>query len=810
MHRLASRCAVALALTLVFGCGTDTSLDDEAASTNGSVEHAPRASTTASERTGETRPKPRGAVKLPVLPTPVDLPAVTERSALLQRLPKSALFVLRLPHVEKLAEAFRRSALGDLMHSPEAAAQRASIEEVASRSVSALRAALPDFDALSEQALALEGESVFALVSVDITAFTDKSTRPNDMPFTLAWMFDAGAHASEFNELAERVLKSIEDHAARSRDTLANFQRESINATSWRARVSIDGVGFDLMREDNHFLLDMGPLVTTLPSEHASTPREHALALREIEDSFLAADITRGTKDLARGGDGLIVEAFLNLEPVWSAVELLAPADVKKIVAASGASSIRGMSAVAALGKSGIDEEVFLMSPGGKDLLTRCVTNRALEAAISQYIPQDASSATICTFDFTALFAGVTKLLPDSAKRDMDNALLDIKKSGFDLRTDLIENIGPTFAITGEFDPTRMFQSDGGGQAAEFTLVAQLQDGARLRGIIDALLARSGGNTSVHTKDVHGFKAYGTGPISLPAPDGIPAVQLDPHWYIGDDVFVFSLSRAALARSLAAAWRAENRGPRELGAALARESGAFAIGVNAIAGQAGLAETIGRRTSLGLELSTREGSGAATGYSFMTCAGIAAAVAIPSLIAARTEANERAVVSTLRSIAAAEKQFLTQRLLDADADGEGEHATLLELTGSIPLRSGAPALSPALLPPELAPGPDGLLRKNDYLFRIDLSKRLTRPIDFDEKDFFVYAWPEHDDGMFHRTFMIDVAGIVLRTDNDGAEQNYAGIERMPKPDAAKRVKSGSVKVMGNVPRSLDGGLWREL
>jgi hypothetical protein len=495
---------------------------------------------------------------------------------------------------------------------------------------------------------------------------------------------------------------------------------------------------------------------------------------------------------------------------VWSAVQLLAPADVKSVLFSSGAFSIRGVSAVAALGKTGLDEEVFLMSPGGKDLLTRCLTNRPLEPKLARFVPDNTTAATLCTFDLDAFFTGLTKILPAQEKRDIENGLLQVKKSGVDLRRDLIENLGPTFALVGEFDPAGAFQNDGSARTPQFALVAQLQDGSRFRAMIDALLSRAGVRSNVQAKDIHGFKAYSTGLITLPTPDGREAMQIDPHWYIGDDVLVFSLSRPALARSLAAAWDTNNRGPVALAKALERETGGFAVGVNSVDGKEAAAATFGRATSLGLEFSTKDGSGTATGYSFVTCAGIVAAVAIPNLIVARNAATERNVTNVLRSIGTAQKDFRARKCLDFDSDGEGEFGTLPELAGTSALRSAAPALNPPLLPDGLTPGADGLLRKHGYLFRVDLSNRLTNSVDFDEVEFFAYAWPEVPGGTPHFAFVVDAAGTIRRTDNEGEAQHYAGIERMPKLDAARRGKTGNPKLSGVPQRSSDGGLWRDL
>ncbi|MDZ4773314.1 MAG: hypothetical protein SGI72_09295 [Planctomycetota bacterium] len=797
------RICVALGLVIASGCGIgDAPESPSSANQSESVSVSSYSSVDPGKPT-QTKSKTKGAVKLPVLPTPVDLPAVTERSSLLQRLPKSTLCVLRLPHVEKFGEAYERTILRDLIDRPEAAAQREQLSAFAAQFESDLRSALPDFDALRTQVAALQGEAVFALVSIDTAALGGKSPAATGLPFTCAVMLDVGARADLVESLVKHALTALENPSSKSARSTARVQREATDATHWRIRISTDTGEIDALRDGAQFCFNIGPATTT-PAV------DHPLVMRETEDSFLAAAITRGTKDLSHGGGVVVVEAFVNLEPVWNAVDVLAPAEVRNVLAASGATSIRGLSAVAAMGVTGIDEELFVMSPGGKDLLTRCVTNRPLEAAIARYLPEDASSASISTFDLTALFDGVAKLLPDATKREFEGTLVDIKKGGFDLRADLIDNIGPTFAVTGEFELARMFQSDGSARAPEFTIIAQVVDGERLRGVIDALLTRSGARANARAKDIHGFKAYGMDPIALPVQSGAAALYFEPHWYVGDDVFVFSSSRAALARSLAAAWKEDNRGPREIKAALTRESGAFAISMNAVDGRRAVSPTIGRRTSIGLEITTKEGAGNVTAYSFMSFAGLASSIALPSLIAARTAADERAAVATLRSIAAAQQEFRAGRLLDADADLEGEFATLSELTAAIALRNGNSALATPLLSAELAPSEDGLVRARGFVFRVDLSNRLTRRIDFDEKEFFAYAWPEFPNGSLRRAFVIDASGTVLATDNDEPEQNYAGVERMPKSDASKRVKSGSSKVNGNVQRSLDGGVWRDL
>lgn len=794
-----ARLAAALSLTFVAGCGPHASEADLSANPSNPAAGVATSSAEVREQTTRSTAKSDKVVKLPPPPVVVELPAVTERSELLQRLPKSSLLVLRLPHVENLSEAIRRTDLEAVLAAPQASATRAELVSAARDLEREIRHVLPEFDSLLDSAVAQSGEAVVALTSVDVAAFVGHGR--SDFPMTCALMFDAGERADEVDVLVQRILASVGGDASGRSAPTTGVDPERVDELHWRMHLRRHGVDADFAREGSQFLLHLGP-------EGASSSTAHPLALLEIEESFLASDLARGTKDLSR--DGLVVvEAYLNIEPMWNALVLLAPADVKAGLVAAGLTSIRGASVVAALGEEGIHEELFLMSPGGRDLLTRTITNRPLDGRVTRYLSPTVSSATVSTFDFGALFTGIEALLPEVEKRALTNALLDLKRDGFDLRADLVDNVGPTFAITGDLDPTSWFRGDDAARAPDFTLVAEVADGTRLRAALEALLTRIGVRGSVQTKDIHGFMAYGTAPIELPGVDGQSSFRVHPHWYIGDDVFVFSLSRDGLARALAASWDERYHGPEALQMALARESGAFTIGIQAEAGRRA-STLVGRRTSLGLELSTHEGAGVTSAYALASASAILSAVAVPNLTALRTDAGEKQVTETLHAIHAAQAAFKSARHIDEDSDGEGEYGTLGELTGALALRNERPALDPALLASTLRPGPDGLAHVGEYVVRIDLSNRLTRRIEFDEREFTAYAWPARADSLFRRAFAIDANGQVRVTDNDAAAQAYVGIERMPKPDAAKRVKSGSVKLGNRPPASLDGGFWRDL
>jgi hypothetical protein len=78
--------------------------------------------------------------------------------------------------------------------------------------------------------------------------------------------------------------------------------------------------------------------------------------------------------------------------------------------------------------------------------------------------------------------------------------------------------------------------------------------------------------------------------------------------------------------------------------------------------------TVGRRTSLGLEVATKEGTGEAGGYAFLGAAALMSAAALPMMVSGRAQADEAAAIATLRNIHTAELEFRADRHDDLDRD----------------------------------------------------------------------------------------------------------------------------------------------
>lgn len=752
------------------------------------------------------------ATKAAVATLEVALPPAAARGSLLRRLPRSTLCAIRLPHVERLTTAYERTSLHALVQSPMGAEGRAKMDEAFATMQRELGASFPDFATLKEQLLSLEGELVFAVVDLDALALAKPAGQIEELPATFAILFDAGATAHVADSLLQRAFPRIEAKARENGNAALRFELQHESADGWIRRAQNEGVCIDVARDRSQFVLVAGP-----PSgaRGSSTP----LPVREIEDSFLATATVRATPDFAARGSVPVAEVFVHLEPVWSAVELLAPPDVRRVVETLGAASIRGLSGAAALGAHGIDETLLVHSKDGTDLLTRALTHRAIDPRLARFLPADATSASIATFDLATFFDGVVAALTPDAKREVDAALATAREHGIDVRADLLHNLGPTFAVIGEVDVVGLLAgTKAPAEALDFTFVAALRDAPRLRALVDRCLESSGDFARhVRTTRSGGCTVQTLDALPLPGPDGRPIGELEPAWHIGDDALVLSLSRASLERALAAASVDGARGPDVVRTTLERDgASAFTVGRTRRASGDLASFSLGRRTSQGLEFSVYDGPGTASTALLTTGASIASSIAIPALLKARVDRNERRVVETLRSIASAQAQCRDARLVDVDGDGRGEFGTLHELFGITPRRGGLPPLEPPLLALSMTPAQDGTFELASYVFRLDLpargatSRRAASSLegDADEREFSVYAWPKSPGSNGVRVFALDADGTVFASDNRAKDQSYAGHARMPEKDASKMRFAIDAVPGSRDRRGRDGGMWR--
>jgi hypothetical protein len=211
---------------------------------------------------------------------------------------------------------------------------------------------------------------------------------------------------------------------------------------------------------------------------------------------------------------------------------------------------------------------------------------------------------------------------------------------------------------------------------------------------------------------------------------------------------------------------------------------------------------------------------------------------VEGLEGAKRIANETAAIATLREIAVGQAHVQTWGKIDCDQDGIGEYGTFLEMTGSVPVRSGfvegksdfskrGSKIEPPVSSAQLA-GVDaaGVVRRNGYCYRIYLPdsaapSRFTHEtgpaekvglaggtarvlVDLAETTWCAYAWPEKIGDTGRRAFFVNQTGDVMQSSNEGAR--WEG-ERIP-PGNSAFIGDGCTSVQAVGTRGRDGDVWK--
>lgn len=198
---------------------------------------------------------------------------------------------------------------------------------------------------------------------------------------------------------------------------------------------------------------------------------------------------------------------------------------------------------------------------------------------------------------------------------------------------------------------------------------------------------------------------------------------------------------------------------------------------------------------------------------------IIAGIAIPNLVAARSNANEKAIVATLRSIMTAQELARTHGLVDMDHDGAGEGASLPELAGGASLRGTQASIRPPYISAGLGNADtDGMVMSHGYYFAMYLPDSagtgvLATPTTYGQIDtnlsetyWTCIAWPSNKSVQGGSTFFINQSGDLLTS----KEAQYSGKTSVPPAGCAllgvgpTAINSSSSAVS---QRGADGNLW---
>ena len=798
-------CVVALGLLTSAGCSKISGLFGSKPATP----EAPRAPATSKAALDGASGRPGGAEAArpatgEVAPVPAwTPPAIHARGAIFGRLPKGTLLALRVPDVSRLAEAFRRTSLSSLLDSPLLAPKRAELELDLKQLKAELAPKVADLDALLAEFGSLKGELVVAIPSVDLISLASGGAHANGPNFTVALIYQAGKSADSFQHLLDRAIELSKTRGGRG-GIDAELPVVASGATTWMRRRKDDKSIVTLARDGERFTLTF----TNAPSAVAATD---SLAELPLAESFNAADVVRATPDAAAEGGKPVAEAYLNLAPIWTAVTLALPPEAREPLANSGLSSIGGLSMSSALGRSGLDETLLLFSPGGRDLFSRFCAGKPLGSALASWLPGDATDTSLITLDFAGLFDAIRGVLPVAARKPFDDELtLMRQQTGIDVRNDLFCNLGPNlaFATRGGLDSLAT------GGDFEWICAIELQDGSRMRRVLDRFFKQSGLDAAIKSETIEGFPASTTDLPPFTTPFG-QEVHFTPAWLIDSHALVLATSEATLGK--AARSLKEHGGPAALRAALT-SAGRDAFSVAVRGGGDEAVTTIGRRVPAGLLVTSKESGGAMVTGALAWAASIGGAVALPKLLQSRIASNESDAVETLRIIWQAEMKLRSSQVIDVDDDAHGEFGTLAELSGAAPPR-GHEQASP-FLEPSFAPDKNGVVAHGGYLFRVDLPSKSGGGVstidpgvpsqvatDLAEQDFLGYAWPVDPPTTGSRVFVIDASGTIFFTKNEGDQQHYCAAHAPPFEASQLRDPADKVKGVTMVRRGRDDGIW---
>jgi prepilin-type N-terminal cleavage/methylation domain-containing protein len=198
--------------------------------------------------------------------------------------------------------------------------------------------------------------------------------------------------------------------------------------------------------------------------------------------------------------------------------------------------------------------------------------------------------------------------------------------------------------------------------------------------------------------------------------------------------------------------------------------------------------------------------------------GIVSSIAVPSMIGARMNANERVAIATLRHIASVQQQFRALNCLDENFDGISEFGSIDELTGAAPLRGLGETLTPAMITGSLnGLGASGFHEASGYYFALYLPdvggtgiNLAATPGAVDAAQAGLYwtciAWPARRGGTGRATFFVNQQGQILQS----TAATYSGTDSVPPAGAALLGASDSridVATLATGAAGSDGNLW---
>ncbi len=194
--------------------------------------------------------------------------------------------------------------------------------------------------------------------------------------------------------------------------------------------------------------------------------------------------------------------------------------------------------------------------------------------------------------------------------------------------------------------------------------------------------------------------------------------------------------------------------------------------------------------------------------------GIVSAIAIPSFLKARGQAQESATLATLRALSTSQVMAQQSLVVDQDSDGYGEYCFIQELAGLVTPRNGEPLDYPFIDFDKVLP--NGVFEKNGYYFYCYLPGDPDQGesageipvttdadmIDAQEQCYVIYAWPVKFGETGTKAFVINQVGEILVTDD-----HYYDGSNIPSSTAAYNDYSIAAGDFADNDYGNDGNFW---
>jgi hypothetical protein len=774
-------------------------------------------------------PVPLSALEGPqAIATADKLMSGTQREVRLVRaIPDQALCAIHLPDIGSSIDRFKQTGLYAWLTHPEVQKQLGPTAELFGAMQLPSGSGGPGNIDVHRILKALKGEFILALQDIRVR---------EDQPYPDVKVL-AGITVSGAEREAEQLLELVDMLAANQPGV---HVEKGTTATHGFSRI----VG----KTPHPWVVELALYHDALLAGYGRDTVTGALSrLENVEELSLADSIAFRTCMERCGDPRDAVRVYVDLATAWARYGKYLPREVRRVVQSLKLDDLRSLAVAVRFEGQDIGISTLIDSPGGNDVITQVLAAHTVDRQFLERIPTDANSFSLFALDGLRIIGILREILPDQMRRRFEDMLATLREDGLDLERDIFEVFGPRCAIVNV--PTGHRDAAGldfiWNQLLGTSLVFEVQDPAAAEQTLSRLPDET---TFARRREVvlDGTRAwsYQFEREGMPSEFSICYALAGNYLIVAPSERTLSrmlrASSASMARQLGKLLKdvpetavvvTYDRGRQELGLQLGAMMQSLARSMGAPEPPAQATKRLAALPPMGPSLShtvadergvfsfTRSptaGIGSTGGLSGLA---MVAAVAIPSMHAARLKANEGAAIASLRSIYTAQETFRTNVIRDLDQDGDGEYAFIGELLGNARPGEERTRAHRALMSGQWM-RKNGDFIRGGYRFRAYLPAEDGSPIgeneeprrikrvdgDLAEAVLVVVAWPVSRGITGERAFFMDATGRIYACREGGYTKDSA-----PPPDVLSS-QSGNLasRPLRAGEMARDGNRWDRL